>query len=62
MTTVEIEPHEIEAMRQLVLNLRAITGTIIRDDDHRQRLINWTGMLEDVVARIETSPPPKPRR
>jgi hypothetical protein len=49
---VKIEPHEIEAMRQLVINVRAIATTLITGD-HSQRLLNWTQMVEDVVERID---------
>jgi hypothetical protein len=56
MIVVEIKTHELEAMRQMVLNVRAIATTVIRDDDHRQRLINWAQMIEDVINRVETSP------
>jgi hypothetical protein len=59
--TIEVKPHEIEAMRQLVLNVRAIATTIIADGIHRQRLLNWAQMIEDVLSRMETVPQPPPR-
>jgi hypothetical protein len=62
MIVVEIEPHQLDAMRHLVLNVRAIATTVIRDDDHRTRLINWAQMVEEVISRVETSPPPMPRK
>lgn len=52
---MQIEPHEIEAMYQLVINVRAIATTIIPDDDHRRRLLNWAQMVEDVLSRMETT-------
>jgi hypothetical protein len=50
---VEIKPHELHAMQQLIMNVRAMAGIIRIDDNHTKRLLNWTQMLEDVVDRVE---------
>lgn len=52
---VTIKFHELDAMHQLALNVRAISTTIISDDEHRQRLLSWAQIVEDFVARVETS-------
>jgi hypothetical protein len=52
---VEIRPHEIDALRQIIINVRALATTVISEDDHRRRLLNWAQMIEDVVERIETA-------
>jgi hypothetical protein len=50
---VDIKPHELYAMQQLVTNVRAMAGIIRIDDQHTTRLLNWSQMLEDVVDRVE---------
>ena len=50
---VEIAPHEKEAMYSLVLAARAIAGVLKDDDQQKAKLLNWAGMVEDVVERLD---------
>lgn len=53
--TVDIAPHEKEAMYQLVMVVRATAAqwTVSKDDNHKQKLLNWAQMVEDVVDRLD---------
>jgi len=50
----QIAAHELVAMQQLVLYLPAIATTLkVEGSDVAQKLLVWTGMLQDIINRIE---------
>jgi len=58
--TVTIAEHELRAMRDLVAYARAIAQTFPDQEGDRfaAKLRSYAQMLEDVVIRVETRPPP----
>jgi hypothetical protein len=54
MPVVVIKKHELEAMREIVINIRAIAPVIAPDTPYGTKLINLAQMIEDVVSRVET--------
>ena len=54
LETMCVAVHELVAMQQLVLYLPAIATTLkVEGSDVAQKLLVWTGMLQDIINRIE---------
>jgi len=53
---VDIKPHELDALHELVLNVRAIAPVLAPDTPFGLKLLNLAQMVEDIASRAETQP------
>jgi hypothetical protein len=51
---VDLKPHELDAIHELVLNVRAIAPVLAPDTPFGFKLLNLAQMVEDIASRAET--------
>jgi hypothetical protein len=51
--SVEIAPHEREAMYQTMLTMRAFASLLDSDLTQANKMRNWAQMIEDVLQRLD---------